>query len=51
MVKNILLALLLTTLVIQQGFKSKTQLQRLSEGHLDLQPPKVDKKKQMLFIL
>ena len=28
MVKNILLALLLTTLIIQQGLKSKTQLQR-----------------------
>ena len=36
----------LTAIVVQWGFKTKTQLQRLSEGYLDLQPPKVDKKKQ-----
>ena len=47
MVKNILLGFILTTIVIQCGFKTKTQLQRLSEGYLDLQPPKVDKKKQI----
>ena len=46
MVKNILLGFVLTTIVVQCGFKTKTQLQRLSEGYLDLQPPKVDKKKQ-----
>ena len=45
MVKNILLSLLLTTLVIQQGFQTKTQLQRLSEGYLDFQEPKTNKKK------
>ena len=45
MVKNILLGLLLTTLVIQQGFKSKTQLQRLSEGYVNLDEPKINKKK------
>ena len=44
MVKNILLGLLLTTLVIQQGFKSKTQLQRLSEGYVNLDEPKTNKK-------
>ena len=44
--KNILLGFVLTTIVVQCGFKTKTQLQRLSEGYLDLQPPKVDKKKQ-----
>lgn len=46
MVKNILLGFVLTTIVVQCGFKTKTQLQRLSEGYLDLQLPKVDKKKQ-----
>ena len=46
MVKNILLGFLLTTMVVQCGFKTKTQLQRLSEGYVDLQPPKIDKKKQ-----
>ena len=44
MIKNILLDLLLTTLVIQQGFKTKTQLQRLSEGYIDFKEPKTDKK-------
>ena len=44
MIKNILLGLLLTTLVIQQGFKTKTQLQRLSEGYIDFEEPKTDKK-------
>ena len=44
MIKNILLDLLLTTLVIQQGFKTKTQLQRLSEGYIDFEEPKTDKK-------
>ena len=46
MVKNILLGFLLTTMVVQCGFKTKTQLQRLSEGFVDLRPPKVNKKKQ-----
>ena len=44
MVKNILLGLLLTTLVIQQGFKTKTQLQRLSEGYIDFDEPRTNKK-------
>ena len=43
-IKNILLGLLLTTLVIQQGFKTKTQLQRLNEGYIDFEEPKTDKK-------
>ena len=46
MVKNILLALLLTTLVIQEGFKSKTQIQRLSEGYIDYNTPKTDEKNE-----
>lgn len=46
MVKNILLCLLLTTIVVQSGFKTKTQLQRLSEGYVDFKPPKVNKKKK-----
>ena len=44
MVKNIILGLLLTTIVIQQGFKTKTQLQRLSEGYVDFEKPKTTKK-------
>lgn len=46
MVKNILLCLLLTTIVVQCGFKTKTQLQRLSEGYIDFEPPKTNKKKK-----
>ena len=46
MVKNILLGFLLTTIVVQCVFKTKTQLQRLSEGYMDFEPPKIDKKKQ-----
>ncbi len=46
MVKNILLSLLLTTIVVQCGFNTKTQLQRLSEGYVDFEPPKVNKKKK-----
>ena len=46
MVKNILLGLLLTTIVVQCGFKTKTQLQRLSESYVDFEPPKVNKKKK-----
>ena len=45
MMKNILLGLLLTTIVVQQGFKTKTQLQRLSEGYVDFEEPKTTKKK------
>ena len=45
MMKNILLGLLLTTIVVQQGFKTKTQLQRLSEGYVNFEEPKTTKKK------
>ena len=43
MTKDILLTLLLTTIVVQMGFKTKTQLQRLSEGYVDFKPPKINK--------
>ena len=46
MVKNILLGLLLTTIVVQHGFKTKTQLQQLSESYVDFEPPKINKKKK-----
>ena len=46
MMKNIILGLLLTTIVVQSGFKTKTQLQRLSEGYIDFEPPKINKKKK-----
>lgn len=45
MYKNITLCLLLTTIVVQTGFKTKTQLQQLSEGIVVLQPPKTKKRK------
>ena len=45
MVKNILLRLLLTTIVVQQGFKTKTQIQRLNEGYVNFEEPKTTKKK------
>ena len=44
--KNIYLCLLLTTLVIQQGFKTKTQLQKLAEGIIELKPTKNNKEKK-----
>ena len=43
MTKDILLTLLLTTIVVQMGFKTKTQLQRLNEGYIDFEPPKINK--------
>ena len=46
MVKNILLTLLLTAIVVQCGFKTKTRLQRLSEGYVDFEEPKTNKKKK-----
>ena len=42
--KNILLCLLLTSIVVNQGFNTKTQLQRLSEGYVNLEEPKINKK-------
>ena len=49
--KNIYLCLLLTALVVQCGFKTKTQLQQLAEGKIELKPPinkktKKDKKQK-----
>lgn len=38
--KNIYLCLLLTSLVVQYGFKTKRKLQQLSEGIIDGRPPK-----------
>ena len=40
MYKNIYLCLLLTAIVVQCGFKIKTQLQQLAEGKIDFRPPK-----------
>ena len=40
MSKNIYLTLLLTALVVQCGFKTKTQLQQLAEGKIEFQSPK-----------
>ena len=36
--RNIYLCILLSTLVIQQGFGTKTKLQQLAEGRIDLKP-------------
>ena len=40
MYKNIYLCLLLTAIVVQTEFKTKTQLQQLAEGKIEFQPPK-----------
>ena len=40
------LCILLTTLVIQQGFKTKTQLQMLAEGRIEYNPVKAKKNKK-----
>ena len=45
MYKNIYLCLLLTTIVVQTGFKTKTQLQQLAEGRIEFQQPKNKKNK------
>jgi len=37
--KNIYLCLLLTTLCIQQGYNTKTKMQQLAEGNIELRPP------------
>ena len=46
MYKNIYLCLLLTTIVVQTGFKTKTQLQQLAEGKIEFKPPKNKKTKK-----
>lgn len=43
--RNIYLCILLSTLVIQQGFDTKTKLQQLAEGRIDLEPIKQRKSK------
>ena len=44
--RNIYLYILLSTLVIQQGFDTKTKLQQLAEGRIDLEPIKQRKSKK-----
>ena len=44
--RNIYLCILLSTLVIQQGFDTKTKLQQLAEGRIDLEPIKSRKSKK-----
>ena len=46
MYKNIYLCLLLTAIVVQTGFKTKTQLQQLAEGKIEFQPSKKEKHKK-----
>ena len=46
MYKNIYLCLLLTAIVVQTGFKTKTQLQQLAEGKIEFKPPKNKKTKK-----
>ena len=43
MSRKIYLCLLLTTLIVQQGYKAKTQLQRLSEGNVVQNTPVLKK--------
>jgi hypothetical protein len=42
--KHIYLAILLTTIVIQEGYANKTAMQQLSEGNIELKPVKRIKK-------
>jgi hypothetical protein len=44
--KHVFLAILLTTIVIQQGYMTKTAMQQLAEGNIELKPPKKRKKNQ-----
>ena len=43
LIKSMTKNILLTTIVVQRGFKTKTQLQRLNEGYIDFEPPKINK--------
>ena len=45
--RNIYLCILLSTLVIQQGFGTKTKLQQLAEGRIDLKPINQRKSKKI----
>ena len=44
--KNIYLCILLTAIVVQQGFNTKTKLQQLAEGRIDKKPIKSRKAKK-----
>jgi hypothetical protein len=44
--RNIYLCILLSALAIQQGFDTKTKLQQLAEGRIDLEPIKSRKSKK-----
>ena len=44
--KNIYLCILLTAIVVQQGFNTKTELQQLAEGRIDKKPVKSRKSKK-----
>ena len=44
--KNIYLCLLLTALVVQEGYKTKTHLQQLAEGNIPLEITKKKKKQK-----
>ena len=46
MFKNIYLCLLLTSIIVLCGFKTKTQLQQLAEGKIEFKPPKNKKTKK-----
>jgi len=41
--KHIYLTILLTTIVIQEGYTTKTTMQQLAEGNIELKPPKKTK--------
>jgi len=45
--RNIYLCILLSTLVIQQGFGTKTKLQQLAEDRIDLKPINQRKSKKI----
>ena len=44
--KNIYLCILLTAIVVQQGFNTKTKLQQLAEARIDKKPIKSRKAKK-----
>lgn len=45
-IKHVYLCFLLTTLVIEQGYKSKKKMQQLAEGNIELKPVKKQKNKK-----
>ncbi len=44
--KSIYLYILLTALCVQQGYDTKTKMQQLAEGNIELQPPKKHRNKK-----